>query len=51
VPTESPARVAVVIPARNEAHNLGRTLAAVFGQASPGVELEVIVAPMAVIWR
>lgn len=37
-------RVSVVIPARNEADNLGRTLAAVFGQAPPGVELEVLVA-------
>lgn len=37
-------RVSIVIPARNEADNLGRTLAALFGQAPPGVELEVIVA-------
>jgi glycosyltransferase involved in cell wall biosynthesis len=45
VPAESTApRVSVVIPARNEAHNLGRTLAALFKQAPPGVELEVIVA-------
>jgi glycosyltransferase involved in cell wall biosynthesis len=37
-------RVSIVIPARDEAANLGRTLAAVFAQAPPGVELEVIVA-------
>jgi glycosyltransferase involved in cell wall biosynthesis len=44
VSTDPGRRVSVVIPARNEAHNLGRTLAAVFGQVPPGVELEVIVA-------
>ena len=37
-------RVSVVIPARDEAANLGRTLAALFAQAPAGVELEVIVA-------
>jgi glycosyltransferase involved in cell wall biosynthesis len=43
VSTDPARRVSVVIPARNEAHNLRRTLAALFGQAPPGVELEVIV--------
>lgn len=38
-----PRRVSVVIPARNEAAGLGRTLAALFGQAVPGVELEALV--------
>jgi glycosyltransferase involved in cell wall biosynthesis len=37
-------RVSVVIPARDEAHNLGQTLRALFDQTPPGVELEVIVA-------
>ncbi len=36
-------RVSVVIPARNEEANLGRTLSALFAQAPPGVELEVLV--------
>lgn len=36
-------RVSIVIPARNEEANLGRTLGAVFDQAPPGVELEVLV--------
>jgi cellulose synthase/poly-beta-1,6-N-acetylglucosamine synthase-like glycosyltransferase len=33
----------VVIPARNEARGIGHTLETVFAQASPGVELEVLV--------
>lgn len=36
-------RVSVVIPARNEARGIGRTLGAVFAQAAPGIELEVLV--------
>lgn len=38
-----PPRVSVVIPARDEAAAIGRTLAALFDQAPPGVELEVLV--------
>lgn len=37
-------RVSVVIPARDEAARIGRTVGAVFDQAPPGVEVEVIVA-------
>ncbi len=37
-------RVSVVIPARDEAHRIGETIAALFDQAPGGVELEVIVA-------
>lgn len=37
-------RVSVVIPARDEARNLGRTLAALAAQIPPSVALEVIVA-------
>ncbi|HKI00691.1 MAG TPA: glycosyltransferase [Thermoanaerobaculia bacterium] len=36
-------RVSVVIPARNEAGGIGRTLDAVFAQHATGVELEVLV--------
>lgn len=36
-------RVSIVIPARNEEANLGRTLGALFDQAPAGVELEVLV--------
>jgi glycosyltransferase involved in cell wall biosynthesis len=36
-------RISVVIPARDEARAIGRTLAAVFAQEVPGVELEVLV--------
>jgi glycosyltransferase involved in cell wall biosynthesis len=36
-------RVSVVIPARDEARTIGRTLEAVFAQEAPGVELEVLV--------
>jgi glycosyltransferase involved in cell wall biosynthesis len=36
-------RVSVVIPARDEARTLGRTLDAVFAQEVPGVEIEVLV--------
>jgi glycosyltransferase involved in cell wall biosynthesis len=36
-------RVSVVIPARDEARTIGRTLEAVFAQESPGIELEVLV--------
>lgn len=36
-------RVSVVIPARNEARAIGRTLGAVFAQTSPGIDLEVLV--------
>lgn len=36
-------RVSVVIPARDEARTIGRTLDAVFAQEAPGVELEVLV--------
>lgn len=39
----TPHRVSVVIPARNEARTIGRTLEAVFAQEAPGVELEVLV--------
>jgi glycosyltransferase involved in cell wall biosynthesis len=38
------ARVSVVIPARDEASRIGRTVAAVLHQAIPDVEIEVIVA-------
>jgi glycosyltransferase involved in cell wall biosynthesis len=36
-------RVSVVIPARDEARTIGRTLDAVFAQEVPGIELEVLV--------
>lgn len=36
-------RVSIVIPARDEEANLGRTLAALYDQAPAGVELEVLV--------
>lgn len=39
----APRRVSVIIPARDEAENLRRTLPALLAQAGPGVELEVLV--------